>query len=46
MITYPNGEKYTGQIKNGMRNGEGICHYKNGDKYDGEWNNDLRDGKG
>lgn len=46
MITYPNGEKYTGPLKNGLRSGEGIYHYRNGDKYDGEWKDDQRNGKG
>lgn len=42
----PTEEDYKGNMKDGMRNGRGICYYPNGDKYDGEWKDDLKDGRG
>ncbi|HHS95156.1 MAG TPA: peptidase C14 caspase catalytic subunit p20, partial [Phaeodactylibacter sp.] len=29
--------KYTGQFKNGLANGQGVCTYANGERYEGEW---------
>ena len=45
-MNYNNGDKYDGEWKNDLREGNGIYEYKNGDKYKGEWKNDLRNGKG
>jgi len=42
----PTKEDYKGSMRNGMRNGRGVCLYPNGDKYDGEWKDDLKDGRG
>ena len=42
---YNNG-KYTGEFKNGLKDGRGIFYYTNGDKYEGDWKNDCREGKG
>jgi len=33
----PTGEKYIGEMLNGMGHGDGIYHYANGDKYIGTW---------
>ena len=46
-----NGEKYIGEIKNGLKEGKGILYYNKNDeyerkKYDGEFKNDKREGKG
>ena len=46
METYNNGNKYFGQIRNGLRNGKGKMYYLNGSQYDGEWKDDLFEGKG
>ena len=43
---YDNGDKYVGEIKNGVKEGKGIMYYSNGDKYEGEFKNDLKEGKG
>ena len=48
---YKNGEKYIGEIINGLRNGKGILYYSKNDHkerkmYEGEWKNDKREGKG
>ncbi|UJR12890.1 hypothetical protein I4U23_017064 [Adineta vaga] len=37
VVTYSNGNNYTGQLKNGFRHGVGTCHYSNGNKYVGDW---------
>lgn len=34
-------KKYTGDLKNGIPHGHGVCEFANGDKYVGE----FRDGK-
>ena len=35
-ITFANGNKYVGELKNDMRNGQGT-YMANGDKHVGEW---------
>merc|ERR1711862_725949 len=37
---YINGDFYTGNFKNGKRDGKGLCLLENGDSLDGEWKND------
>jgi hypothetical protein len=37
---------YYGEIKEWMRNGEGIMKYKSGRVYEGTWRHDLREGRG
>ena len=46
IIECSNGNKYEGELKNGLKEGKGIMYYKNGNKYDGEWKNGLKEGKG
>ena len=46
-----NGEKYIGEIKNGLKDGKGILYYNKDDekkrkKYEGEYKNGKREGKG
>ena len=38
--------KYEGNMKNGIRVGNGKYFFKNGNVYDGEWKNDNFDGNG
>jgi surface protein len=38
--SYKNGDKYEGELKNGMREGNGILINKNGDKFDCIWKDD------
>ena len=46
-----NGEKYIGEMKNGLKEGKGILYYNKDDKYkrkkyEGEFKNDKKEGKG
>ena len=43
---WSNGDKYTGEWKNGKINGLGTFKWSNGDKYTGEWKNGKTHGKG
>ena len=38
--------KYQGDVKNGKREGWGICAFKDRSYYEGEWVADQMDGKG
>ena len=41
VITYPNGDKYVGEWKDGLRNGQGTIFFNEGNtKYVGEWKDD------
>ena len=37
---------YTGEYKDGLRHGKGVCKYPSGNVYDGEWENDKENGYG
>ena len=43
---YDNGEKYTGELQDGQRHGQGTCFYPNGNKYEGGWQEDSMFGPG
>ena len=44
---YENGEKYEGQIQNGVYNGQGTYYYRNGEKqYEGQFKDGKRHGQG
>ena len=48
---YENGDKYIGEFKNNLRDGNGIMYFnknveKNIIRYEGEWKNGIREGKG
>lgn len=45
-VTYPNGNVYRGELKNGQRHGRGIMKYASGCEYQGEWVADQRQGYG
>lgn len=40
------GDKYVGEWKNGIMEGQGTLTYANGDKYVGEFKNNVREGQG
>lgn len=44
--TILDGGHYTGERKNGLRNGVGVMLYPDGSEYSGEWKNNLRHGNG
>jgi hypothetical protein len=44
--TWPSGDKYIGEYKDGKMHGQGTYTYANGDKYVGEFKDDLYDGIG
>lgn len=39
-------KKYTGDLRNGIPHGQGICEFTNGDKYIGEFRNGKCEGCG
>ena len=45
-VQFENGDKYSGMIENGMRNGIGTYTWKDGTKYEGSWVNDKMSGSG
>jgi hypothetical protein len=47
LYIYPDGSYYTGELFEGVFQGQGEFHYKhNGMTYKGEWKNNKPDGKG
>ena len=45
-VTFPNGEKYVGEVKDGQPNGQGTYTWANGAKYVGQWADGQRNGRG
>jgi hypothetical protein len=45
-FTYENGDKYSGPLKNSLREGHATYTWKNGDTYYGEWRENNRNGNG
>ena len=45
-FNYDNGDKYVGDVVNGLPHGQGTYTRSNGDKYVGEWKDGLPDGHG
>ena len=46
IYTYPDGEKYVGEFKNGIQDGQGTFSYPDGRKYVGEFKNGIQNGQG
>jgi hypothetical protein len=44
--TYPSGQTYVGEWKDGKRNGQGTLTFPDGGKYVGEWKDNKRNGQG
>ena len=44
--TFPNGDRYSGNISDDLPHGLGVCHYSNGDIYDGYFKEDKKEGLG
>jgi len=45
-INNDNGDKYIGQVVNGLPEGKGILYLNNGDRYEGDFRNGKAEGKG
>ena len=45
-INYDNGDKYVGEVSNGVPHGHGTYFYAHGDKYIGEYKDGLQHGHG
>ncbi|HEY6160082.1 MAG TPA: hypothetical protein VI112_02635, partial [Bacteroidia bacterium] len=45
-IRFPSGEKYYGDVKGGIIQGNGTMIWNDGGKYEGQWKNNHPDGKG
>lgn len=46
VVTFPNGDRYEGEFKDGLFNGWGLYFYRNGDRYEGEFRDDMKNGRG
>ena len=45
-INYDTGDKYVGDVSNGVSHGQGTYTWANGSKYVGEWKDGLKHGQG
>ncbi len=46
VVTFPDGDRYEGEFKDGLFHGWGVYYYRNGDRYEGEFVNDMKSGRG
>ena len=46
LATWVNGNRYSGEWRNGKKNGRGSQVDADGSRYDGQWRNDLPNGRG
>jgi hypothetical protein len=46
ILDYSNGERYRGEIYDGMRHGFGTYYYLNGERYEGIWYKNMKHGRG
>ncbi len=46
VVSFPNGDRYEGEFRNGLMHGWGVYVSKLGDRYEGMFENDLRNGPG
>lgn len=44
VVSFPNGDRYEGEFRNGLMHGWGVYVSKKGDRYEGMFENDLRSG--
>jgi hypothetical protein len=46
VVTFPNGDRYEGEFKDGLMSGWGTYSYHNGDRYEGQFKEDMKEGRG
>jgi hypothetical protein len=46
VITYPNGDRYEGEMVDGLMDGWGIYSTQNGGRFDGQFKDGMREGRG
>ncbi len=46
VVAYPNGDRYEGEMLNGLMHGWGVYYHQNGDRYEGQFEYDLKHGSG
>lgn len=46
VVSFPNGDRYEGEFRNGLMHGWGVYTSKQGDRYEGMFENDIRNGPG
>ncbi len=46
VVTFPNGDRYEGELKSGLCEGWGTYYYRNGDRFEGDFRNDMKHGEG
>ena len=46
VVSFPNGDRYEGEFRNGLMHGWGVYVSKLGDRYEGRFENDIRHGQG
>jgi len=46
VVSFPNGDRYEGEFRNGLMHGWGVYVSKQGDRHEGMFENDLRNGPG
>ena len=46
VVTFPNGDRYEGEFKDGLFHGQGTYIYANGTRYDGDFEYDMKQGRG
>ena len=46
VLTFPNGDRYEGEVLFGLANGKGTMHFASGEVYTGEWSNGKINGRG
>ena len=43
---FEKGDRYEGDLHNGLKSGTGTYYYANGNKYEGQWRDDRKHGRG